>query len=143
MFDERTFKVKREVLEDPSRLEKSEKRDVDIIANIGIYSHLSFPSPLIHPPHPLISGFKQAALVNLLISPFLLVFLVIYFFMHNAVRAIRSEEDELDVWKGTYLHTSHFHTLHLHRSISPPRPLPGAVLLPPGITGIQALECSR
>ena len=39
MFDERTFRVKKEVLEDPSRLEKSENSDVYIsviaLANIG------------------------------------------------------------------------------------------------------------
>ncbi len=34
-------------------------------------------------PAPLESRFRRAALVNLALSPFLLVFLLIYFFMHN------------------------------------------------------------
>ena len=44
---------------------------------------------LVHPDFLLTfpsSGFKRAAIANLVVSPFLAVFLIIYFFMHNAER---------------------------------------------------------
>ncbi|GAX83721.1 hypothetical protein CEUSTIGMA_g11146.t1 [Chlamydomonas eustigma] len=61
MFDEHSFRVRKDFLTDPAKLQKN-----------------------LTDPAKLQKRFKLAAIMNLVLCPFLLVFLVIYFFMHNA-----------------------------------------------------------